>query len=665
MSKIESLHKLSHQGLQRMIGFLKVDINEKLKKELFKDYINESKIKKLIDGGADIDQVDSKGRTLLFELAKKRKLESMRILITSGSDIHTKDAFGKTLLSEAVSRGDTVVIRFLLDNGVDINAIGSGGRTISHDIAQEGNHKVFRVLIPHNPDFSIQDDVGRTVLFDAVKGKNPDIVRDIVNNISPEVLNVVDENGETALFEAVLLKDCEIAKLLISNGVDVNTNNESRQNVMFNTIIQGAHNDELIKILLKKGIKLNQKDADGKTILDELLKIATIAEDPYVKVEGKYRLVDTSNDYLKLTSSLIDSGLAIDRKDKDGKSALFREVINKNFDNIEFLLASGADINEQDNEGKTPLFEAVMGGISNIAMIDYLVNKGADIDYKDIEENTIVDDLVELILVQSKKKQPRSKRFFEIDQDEDYLGLLKKMLGHKPKINAPKRNGRTVLFEVVNYSHLDLIRVLLNSGADANLSDNEENTPLSLLIDNGMAITKPKEREEFLERLVFMLKFRVDVNSTDKDGRTVFHKAVLADDIDVVEKLLTKRANLNIKDKQGRTALHQTQWKGNYKIARLLIAAGADINAADYSGFTVINYAAILGHSNLVITLISAGVLMYNHNRKSKAVAEFFKSKLENLPKLLSGDITDPKMRDAISQVINNLTKEVNEALAS
>ena len=139
-------------------------------------------------------------------------------------------------------------------------------------------------------------------------------------------------------------------------------------------------------------------------------------------------------------------------------------------------------------------------------------------------------------------------------------------------------------------------------------------------------------------------------------------KAVIADDSEIVEKLLSKRSNLNIKDNQGRTALHHTAWKGNFKIARLLIAAGADMNEPDYGGFTVLNYAAILGHTNLVVALIASGVLMYNPHRKSKAMLKFFIDKLPNLDKLLKGNITDPKLRNSIKDVIGNLKKELREA---
>lgn len=159
------------------------------------------------------------------------------------------------------------------------------------------------------------------------------------------------------------------------------------------------------------------------------------------------------------------------------------------------------------------------------------------------------------------------------------------------------------------------------------------------------------------------LRYRVDVDIQDNNGRTVIHNAVIADDLLVVEKLLTKKANLSLKDNYGRTALHHTQWKGNYQIARWLIASGADMNQPDNSGFNILNYATILGHIKLVVTLVNSGVLMYNKNPKNKKVAEFFKSKEKNLDKLLTSEISDYKMKNALIEVIQNLKKELNEAV--
>lgn len=644
-----------------MLGMFKTDGAEALQKELLKNYIDEKKIQSLIDSGVNINRRDAKGRTLLFELAAKRRIESIKILINNGIDVNAEDNYGKTVLTEAVDRIDGMMIRFLLEQGASINHVNSSGRTVMHDAALEENEKVFKILMTQNPDLTIRDHYGRTVLFDAIEGGNLEIIKEIVNNIDD--INVVDNNGQTALFHAVLKENPDIAKFLISNGIDVNILDKKRQSVLFNAVILGAQNLNLIELILEKGAKLNIKDYAEKTLLDEILKILSIVKSPDAKIEGKYKLVNEDRNYLKLTGILIDLGLAIDRVDENGKTVLYKEVERENFDTIDFLIASGADINAQDNEGRTVLFDAVLKGSRNMPMIDHLIAKGANIDHRDYNEKTIVDDLCEAVLITRNHKKPSSRRFFEINELEDYIPLLKKILLFKPRINDPRSDGKTIIFDAIVENNIELVKALVNGGADLNVIDKNNNTPLSYMIDSGLDITNQKEKDNFLEKLVFILKYRIDVNIIDKDGRTVIHKAVLADNMEVVEKLLTKKVDLNIKDKQGRTALHHTQWKGNYKIARLLIAAGADINEADYAGFTILNYAAILGHTKLVIVLILSGVLMYNHRKKSKSVAKFFKDREKNLDMLLNANITDEKMRRAIEEVIENLKKEINEAL--
>ena len=644
-----------------MLGFFKTDSSELLYKELFKDYVDDKKVQKIIDSGININKRDSKGRTLLFELVNKKRVESIKILIKNGINVNVEDNFGKTVLSEAINKNDSMMIRFLLNQGASVNFVNSSGRTILQDVALEANAKIFEMLLSHNADLNILDNYGRNVLFDAVEGGDLDILNHIVNNI--DEINSVDNSGRTALFYAVLKEKEEVAKFLVTHGININITDKKRQNALFNAVILGSENISLIEMLIEKGVKLNVKDSSENTLLDEILKIDAISKEENPTYDNKYRLVHKSKNYLKLTTILIEHGLAVDRKDELGKTVLYKEVERANYDTIKFLLSSGADINAEDNDGKTVFFDACIKGLSNLTMIDFLINSGIDIEKKDLLERTIVDDLCEIILIQQNNKRASSRRILDYKPDEDYFGLLKRILILKPKINIPKSNGRTVIYELVTYQNLELLKLLINAGADLNIIDNNGNTPLSLLIDEGLKITQPRERELFLERIVFLLKFRIDVDTIDKDGKTIFHKVVLADDVEVVEKLLTKKADLNIKDKQGRTALHHTQWKGNYKIARLLIASGANMDEPDYAGFTILNYAAILGQTKLVAVLIASGVLMYNKAKKSKAVSKFFLEKAANLDKLLQGNITDEKMRSAITQVIANLKKEIKEAL--
>ncbi len=104
-------------------------------------------------------------------------------------------------------------------------------------------------------------------------------------------------------------------------------------------------------------------------------------------------------------------------------------------------------------------------------------------------------------------KKPRSRRYFELKIEENYIVLLKKMFLFKPRINLPREDGKTILFDVITENNIELIKVFINAGADLNVLDNKNNSPLSYMIDEGLLLTNQRDKEHFLERLVFVLKF--------------------------------------------------------------------------------------------------------------------------------------------------------------
>lgn len=643
-----------------MFGFLK--INEDLfYKELLSENIDSAKIQKYIKKGINLNKRDEKGKTILFTLVAKKKLDAIKLLIKNGADLTIEDNFRKTVLDEAVHLSDGMMIRFLLDNGYDINHKNSAGRTIFQDVAFVGNNKIFQIFMNYNADFTLKDNYGKTVLFDVIEGGNLEILKDVVNNINN--LNILDENHQTVLFKAVLKEDISMAMELVLHGINVNFIDKDGQNVLFNAILQGNKNSALIELLIKKGINLNIVDNYHKNIIDELLYVIDLQKNPPKDLEGKYRVITPQKEYMPLALLFLEHGFEIDKIDENGKTTLQREIENKNFTNVEFLLECGADVNICDEFEKNIIHKEILKGYSNYKMIDFLVSKGANIDARDFDERSVVDDIVEILAVIKGFKKANPFLATIIKYDEKYDVLLKKVLTYRPNIETQRLDGTNILFDMVLYNDFDTLKTIINYGINLNIKDKRGYTPLMHMVEEGLKISDKKERELFIERLVYFLKYRVSVDIRDNDGRTVIHKAVIANDLAVVEKLLTKKADLSVKDIHGRTALHHTQWHGNYKIARWLIAAGADMNLPDNSGFTLLNYAAIFGHTKLVVALIASGVLMYNRNPKNRKVAQFFKDREKKLDKLLLSNISDDKMRLAVEEVVENLKKEINEVL--
>ncbi len=634
---------------------------ENFQKELLKDKLDLEKIQKFLDKGIDINQKDERGRTILFTLVDKRKIEAIKILLKNKADLFTEDIYGKNVLDEAISKQDGIMIRFLIDNGFNLDYQNSSNRTTLQDVALEGDYRVFEILTTYNPNFDLKDSYGKTVLFDAVNGENTRILKEVINNI--EDINTCDDKNQTALFLAVLKEDIEISQMLVSYGISLNHLDEKGQNVLFNAILRGDEYLDFIYLLIKKDININQVDKEGRSILDEILHILELQRGSVKNLEGKYDLI-IDKSYEKITSLLIANDLNVDKRDSNGNTILENQIEKKNYENIDFLIRCGADVNIKDKKGRTVLYREVLKGNSNHAMIKFLVERGANIETRDDEGYCIYDCLVEAILINGGYKQDSSiLKTEEIQEDGDYIILLKKMLTFNPKLDYKDKLGRNILFRIVDYNDYELITSLINYGVNLNEADNEGKTPIHILVENGLRLKDEEQREEFIKRLVFIFKFRVDVNTQDHKGRTVYHKAVIANDLVVLEKMLTKKANLKLLDRQGKTALHHTKWTGNYKIARLLIAAGADMNQVDSSGFSLLNYAACFGHLNLILTLLKLGVLMYNKNIKNKKVALFLKQKEEIMDKLLLVEIKDAKLKNALEQVVENTKNEINDAI--
>ena len=643
-----------------MFGFFKV--NEDLFfEELLKDDMDIDKIEKYINKGVNINKKDEKGQTILFSLVAKRKLEALKILIKNGANLTLEDLHRKTVLDEAVDRNDGMMIRFLLDNGFNINHKNNSGRTIFQNVARMGNNKIFQIFMKYNADFNIKDSHGKTVLFDAVEGGNLDILKDVINNTNN--LNILDENHQNVLFSAVLKDDISLATELILNGINVNFLDKDGQNVLFNAILQGAKNLPLIELLIKKDINLNIVDNYHKNLIDEILYVFDLQKNPPKELDGKYKIVTEEKEYLPLGFLFLEHGLEIDKIDESGKTILQKAVENKNFANAEFLLNCGADVNICDEFEKNIVHKEILKGYSNYKMIDFLVSHGANIDARDLDEKGIVDDIIEIIAIIKGFKKPNTFFSNEIKYDEKYDILLKKVLTYRPNIERQRLDGTNILFDMVLYNDFETLKTIINYGINLNIKDKRGYTPLIYMVEEGLKISDKKEKDSFIERLIYFLKYRVNIDAQDNDGRTVIHKAVIANDLVVLEKLLTKKADLSIRDIHGRTALHHTQWHGNYKIARWLIAAGADMNLPDNSGFTLLNYAAIFGHTRLIVALIASGVLMYNRNPKNKKVAQFFKNREKKIEKLLLSNITDDKMQLAFKEVVQNLKKEIDDAL--
>jgi len=131
----------------------------------------EAMIKYLLAEGADINARDKfLGGVLTMPALRAcggprtnmvSELQIMQLLVNSGADINQKNTVGETLLFMA-SAAPIGYMRFLLENGIDINAKNIYGETALFEPTLIGNEKAVLLLLQNGADPTVQSIFGET-----------------------------------------------------------------------------------------------------------------------------------------------------------------------------------------------------------------------------------------------------------------------------------------------------------------------------------------------------------------------------------------------------------------------------------------------------------------------------------------------------------------------
>ncbi|KAH8693390.1 hypothetical protein GQ44DRAFT_595961, partial [Phaeosphaeriaceae sp. PMI808] len=130
-------------------------------------------------------------------------------------------------------------------------------------------------------------------------------------------------------------------------------------------------------------------------------------------------------------------------------------------------------------------------------------------------------------------------------------------------INRLKDVGETPLHGAVRLGKVNIVRLLLEAGADANTRDKKGRLPIYGACTNR----DPK----FDSILAMLLDHTDDLDYPDNSGETLLQVAMRYNQTGAVARLLEEnRSNLNAKDSKGRTALHLAAERGYEAVVKLL-----------------------------------------------------------------------------------------------
>ena len=140
--------------------------------------------------------------------------------------------------------------------------------------------------------------------------------------------------------------------------------------------------------------------------------------------------------------------------------------------------------------------------------------------------------------------------------------------------------------------HVKCARILLQSGANVNITDDKGNTALSAAVEN--------QRHHVTDML---LAWGADVNKSNAVGFTPLMMATKLHDLDCTKRLIAEGADVNLSDRDGNTALHfaaDDDGDDNCDILRALLWSGAKINRKNEQGHNALTHHVSCGYRLLI-----------------------------------------------------------------
>lgn len=525
-------------------------------------------VERLIDRGAVIDRPRAgRGTTPLYVASSVGALACVRVLLKHGADVNKASSSGSVPLMVAVQNGHINVVEELVNTGeVDIDGQNEEGATPLIIAASNGHVELTRLLVESGVALDTRTALngGNTALSIAIAKGYESTVRVLLDGgANPDVSchGTSTTSQSTPLIEAVRSNETEIARMLIDAGAEVELEDSSGNSPINKWVSISASDDySMSQLLLDRGANINLA-SNGNTPFFNACKLGRVAM-------------------------------------------------------IEYLMERGGDIHQANTDGETPLYVAAHRGYLNVSMM--LVDRGAKLDVTTHNGRTPLHacaecgrtDVLKLLLIagadpstaDSAGLTPMSVAL----QHAQWAVVweLRKCAGAAGALDSAVLNSKSglgpPLVQAAGLSgdgNVRLVKVLLNSGAAVNMTDNLNRTALHRASANGCA-----------DLVEFLLAAGADASAEMTAGATPLYVAAENGHVEAVKALLKgpSLAGLNKATASGNTPLYAASLKGAHAVVALLIDAGASVLKANTGGTTPLRIAVVGGHQRVVMALTSA-----------------------------------------------------------
>ncbi|KAE9371781.1 ankyrin [Stipitochalara longipes BDJ] len=517
------------------------------------EFRQEGLVKKLLEFGASPNAVIANALTALHIAARDGHADIVKILLDAKADYKLVTDSGRVALHLAAYHGHTDIVKKLLVVGSEVNALDNEKANALHLASLWGNYGTIEVLLEAGSDVGNdkKDEwTPLTIVVDEGYVKSARLL--VENKANVEVEGV---NGKTPLRYAALRESLKLCKLLIENGANVNTSGGG------GPILNFPANDgnlDIVKLFVENGARVNDANTSGWNPLHNA----------------------AVNGHVSVLAYLLDHGADLHQKIENGYHAFLIAVTSNHPEAVKLLIDRGADVNAIDVDGWYPVHLAY----NHAPTMQVLLEAGADPSIMGNNSSALYlasyydkADVVEALLKYNPKLEftpPVGSNWTALSaaSSNGHPEVVRLLLEAGANVNHKSKLGEMPLQYAVSNGREDIVDIIMEFRPNLHLQDNIGDTALNSFNEEG---------ETSISMIRSLLNGGSDIETRSNTRETPLCRAVRFEKLELVKYLISRKANLNAKGTKFGGPLHIACRWNNFEITEMLVKSGADVDLVD------------------------------------------------------------------------------------